>query len=201
MVKMFIESLKNLASKPVTIKYPAEPSPEPKNYRGTIYYEEDLCIFCDLCEDICPPGAILFEIVDFENNKREYSYNPYLCIYCNACVKACPKADDGCLVQDASRLAPLGRDSTLPKDIKLGYFMNSVNTAKDLDQRWSEFEQRTEVSRKGYEEHKAEKKRKKQAEAKAKKEALARENEEAKAKEELEVKSNIETTEPKEPQT
>ncbi len=180
MVKMFIESLKNLTEKPATIGYPHTPSPEPKNYRGTILYEEELCIFCDKCEDVCPPGAILFEITDAAENKREYSYNPYLCIYCHACVEACPKADEGCLVQSDARIAPLGRDSTLPKDRKLGYFMNRISEAKDLDKAWDEFEKRAAQSRDELAEYKAKKKAEKQAAMKAKKEAESK----AKAQEE-----------------
>ena len=70
MISMFVESLKNLVTKPQTINYPFRPSPEPKGYRGTILYNEELCIFCDKCENICPPGAIKFEVVDIENNKK-----------------------------------------------------------------------------------------------------------------------------------
>ncbi|NKQ40011.1 MAG: 4Fe-4S binding protein [Sulfurovum sp.] len=197
MVKMFIESLKNLTQKPATIGYPHTPSPSPKDYRGTIYYQEDLCIFCDLCEDVCPPGAILFEITNAAENIREYSYNPYLCIYCHACVDVCPKADEGCLVQAETRLAPLGRDSTLPQDVKLGYFMAKVTEAKNLDRKWDAFEARAAQSRDEMAEFKAEKKRLKQAAMKAKKEADAKTKAEAEAKEEVQaeitIENNVET--------
>ena len=148
MLKMFIESLKNLTKKPETINYPSEPIPEPKGYRGTILYEEDLCIFCDKCENVCPPGAILFEIVDYEKNKREYNYNPYLCIYCGACVDVCPKADEGCLVQDNTRTIPLSKE--VPKDKKLGYLVNRVNNPKELEKEWNELEKRAKNSRDEY---------------------------------------------------
>ena len=36
MIKMFVESLKNLVSAPDTIKYPFALSSEPKRFRGTI---------------------------------------------------------------------------------------------------------------------------------------------------------------------
>lgn len=181
MIKMFIESLKNATKKPETIAYPHAPSPSPKDYRGTIYYQEDLCIFCDLCEDVCPPGAILFEITDIEQNKREYSYNPFLCIYCHACVDVCPKADEGCLVQAETRLKPLGRDETLPKDEKLGYFINKATKAKDLDRQWDEFEARCQDAREDYNEYKAEQKKIKK-EALAKKKALEAEKQKEEAK-------------------
>ena len=173
MVKMFIESFKNLFEKPDTIKYPFEPSPEPKGrYRGTILYDESLCIFCDKCENVCPPGAILFEVVDVENNKREYNYNPYLCIYCGACVDECPKADEGCLVQADNRLPPLGRE--VPKDPKLGYLVNKVENPKELEKEWGKLEIRAKESRKKLSEYKKQQRLKKQQEAKAKKAATAK---------------------------
>jgi len=124
MIKMFVESVKNLVSSPDTIKYPFAPSPEPKGYRGTILYNEELCIFCDKCENICPPGAIKFEVVDIESGKKQYNYNPYLCIYCGACVDVCPKAEEGCLIQAEVRTPVMGE--SVVKNSKLGYFINTI---------------------------------------------------------------------------
>lgn len=101
MKEMLIETLKNLFSKPVTVKYPQEPSPPPEGYRGLIVYKEDLCIFCTKCELVCPPGAIRFTYS--EDGNKKFHYNPYLCIYCGECVRACPK--QGCLTQ-VEDLAP-----------------------------------------------------------------------------------------------
>jgi len=164
MVKMFIESFKNLISKPETIKYPFEPSPEPKNYRGTILYNEELCIFCDRCENICPPGAIKFEVVDIESGKKQYNYNPYLCIYCGACVDVCPKASEGCLSQSEKRTPPLGRE--IVKDKRLGYFINSIENPKDFEKEWEKLEERARISREKLAEYKKQQRLKK-AKAKA----------------------------------
>ena len=168
MVKMFIESFKNLFSKPETVKYPFEPFPEPEGFRGTILYNEELCIFCDKCENVCPPGAILFEIVDIETNKREYNYNPYLCIYCGACVDVCPKADEGCLTQANTRTKPLGEE--VVKDRKLGYLMNRITNPKEVEKAWSELEIRAKESREKYAEYKKQQRMKKRAQAQTKKE-------------------------------
>ncbi len=170
MLKMFSESFKNLFSKPETVLYPFEPSPEPKNYRGVIFYNEELCIFCDKCEDICPPGSILFEVVDVESNKKEYNYNPYLCIYCGACVEACPKADEGCLTQEKDRMPALaGSGEQVYKNEKLGYFINRTKSAKNLDFQWREIENKTKESREKLAQHKALKRKQKQEALKAKK--------------------------------
>ena len=152
MLKMMIESLKNLVSEPETIKYPFEPSPEPKGYRGTIHYTEELCIFCDKCENVCPPGAIKFVVVDYETGKKEYNYNPYLCIYCGACVRECPKAEEGCLVQVETRTPPLGRE--VPKGEKLGYFINRIDNPKDVERKWREIEELNIKTKAEYKEYK-----------------------------------------------
>jgi len=106
---MIIETIKNLFSKPATIKYPFEPSPTPPDYRGLIVYKEELCIFCTKCELVCPPGAIRFTYK--EDGSKKYHYNPYLCIYCGECVRACPKP--GCLTQ-VKEVAPPATKETKP---------------------------------------------------------------------------------------
>jgi len=160
MLKMFIESLKNLVSAPATVQYPFEPLPEPEGFRGVILYNEEECIFCDKCENICPPGAILFEIVDIEKNKREYNYNPYLCIYCGACVEVCPKTEK-CLSQDNKRIKPLGEE--VVKDKRLGYLINRLENPKELEKEWRRLEKRAKESREKYKEYKKQQRLKKAA--------------------------------------
>jgi len=152
MIKMFVESFKNLLSTPETIKYPFAPSPEPKGYRGVIEYNENLCIFCDKCENICPPGAIKFVVTDFETGKKEYNYNPYLCIYCGACISECPKAEEGCLVQAETRTPPLGR--SVPRGEKLGYFINRIDNPKEVESKWREIEELNVKTKEEYKEYK-----------------------------------------------
>ena len=123
MKEMLLETIKNLFSKPATVKYPQEPSPPPASYRGLIVYKEELCIFCTKCEMVCPPGAIRFTYK--EDGSKKYHYNPYLVIYCGECVRACPKP--GCLIQVEKTAPP---ESSLPN--------------------WDELEKRAEESRKAF---------------------------------------------------
>ena len=87
-----IQSLLNIFRKPVTVDYPKEPLERVKDTRGLIKYDSEHCIFCDKCEKVCPPNAIVF----YQNidGSKKYRYNPYLCIYCGECVRACPKPDE-----------------------------------------------------------------------------------------------------------
>lgn len=90
MIKAILNAIKNLFSAPATINYPFEKSPKNTEARGLILFAEHKCIWCLKCEDVCPPGAILFT-QDRESFDYTYHYNPYLCIYCSECVRACPE--------------------------------------------------------------------------------------------------------------
>ncbi len=102
---MFFYSLKNLFSPPATLE---KGTPPPKNYRGTILYFEETCIYCKKCEMVCPPGAIIFTYPEDGSKKLKFHYNPYLCIYCGECVRACPKP--GTLVQAETPSPPATAD-------------------------------------------------------------------------------------------
>jgi len=92
MLKALFEAFKNLFKTPHTLNYPAEDIKLPENYRGLIEHSEEDCIYCDKCEKVCPPGAIIF--YQNEDGSKEYRYNPWLCIYCGECVRGCPKPDE-----------------------------------------------------------------------------------------------------------
>lgn len=91
MFKSIFESFTNIFKKPVTLNYPAEPIKHRPKYRGLIAFDVNECIFCDKCEKVCPPKAIVF--YQNEDGTKEYNYNEYLCIYCGECVRNCPKTD------------------------------------------------------------------------------------------------------------
>lgn len=92
MFKSMLEALINLFKPVHTIGYPAKDMVLPSGYRGLIEYGIEACIFCDKCEKVCPPGAILF--YQHPEGDKEYRYNPWLCIYCGECVRACPKPEE-----------------------------------------------------------------------------------------------------------
>lgn len=78
--------LKNLFSKPVTTKYPAEPINFPEGSRGHIEIEFDKCILCGLCAMNCPSGAI-------KVNKAQYTWSidRFNCVQCGYCTQKCAK--------------------------------------------------------------------------------------------------------------
>jgi len=82
---MIIKVLKNLVSKPFTIKYPKKESKVSVNFRGVIHVDQKKCIACKLCEVNCPTGAIIVDM------KKKYAVvDRSLCILCGMCAEVCP---------------------------------------------------------------------------------------------------------------
>ena len=78
--------LKQLFSKPVTTKYPAEPIQYPEGSRGHIDIDIQDCIRCGLCMMSCPTGAI-----KVDKAKNTWTINRFDCIQCGYCTQCCPK--------------------------------------------------------------------------------------------------------------
>jgi NADH-quinone oxidoreductase subunit I len=133
MIKPFVAALKNLFSQPVTLKHTKQTV---ANYRGTIKYDAEHCIFCDQCEKACPPNAIVFKC--HLDGSKTYAYNDWLCIYCGECVRACPKAGDA--LWQSQELQPIATHS------------DAVNSS------WFEWQAQSAKSRIALKEHKDRKK-------------------------------------------
>lgn len=108
MFKSMLEAFLNLFRPIRTHQYPAEEIVLPSGYRGLIEYGIDECIFCDKCEKVCPPGAILF--YQNEDGTKTYRYNPWLCIYCGECVRACPKPEEALWQSETKQQSALKED-------------------------------------------------------------------------------------------
>jgi len=128
MLNALLLAFKNLFKTPQTTTYPVNPTPKPENYRGLIEYSEASCIFCDKCEKVCPPHAILF--TQAPNGDKTYHYNPWLCIYCGECVRACPKPNEA-LWQSTTKASPALKDH-------------------DVNNQWFELEREAKASRAAY---------------------------------------------------
>jgi formate hydrogenlyase subunit 6/NADH:ubiquinone oxidoreductase subunit I len=79
-------AVKNLFRKPFTHKYPYQPIVLPHGFRGDFSWDKEKCVFCEICEKICPVGAIRVD-----RDAKEYEVDIGKCIFCAECEKACPK--------------------------------------------------------------------------------------------------------------
>ena len=78
--------LKNLFSKPATVKYPFEPREYKERTRGHVENDMNACVLCGLCQIKCPTHAITVD-----KQKQTWAIRPFSCIQCRCCVDNCPK--------------------------------------------------------------------------------------------------------------
>ncbi|MFW6189605.1 MAG: 4Fe-4S binding protein [Planctomycetota bacterium] len=82
------EAVRALISGPYTANFPAEPTPVSENFRGRPRFDEEECVGCGACANVCPPGAL--EMVDdAESAVRSLTVHLDRCIFCGQCVANC----------------------------------------------------------------------------------------------------------------
>ena len=82
------EAIRAVIQGPYTAKFPAEPTPLPDTFRGRPRYQEDDCVGCGGCYNVCPPAAI--EMTDdVDAGVRRLTIRLDRCIYCGHCVANC----------------------------------------------------------------------------------------------------------------
>lgn len=82
------EAIRSLISRPYTAKFPAEPTPVPEAFRGRPRFNEDECVGCGACANVCPPGAIEMED-DAQARMRRLTIRLDQCIFCGQCHANC----------------------------------------------------------------------------------------------------------------
>jgi len=72
----------------VDVRY--APMHNPTRYRGEIHVNSQTCISCDLCDKICPTGAITMKHMPFARQNIFPEVNVATCIFCGLCEDVCP---------------------------------------------------------------------------------------------------------------
>ena len=83
---MVARSLRNLVSRPATRRYPFEVRAPFPGARGTLEFDLDSCVFCNLCARRCPAAAITCVRED-----KYFAIEQLTCIACGVCVEVCNK--------------------------------------------------------------------------------------------------------------
>ncbi len=84
--KMFKKVVRHLFRRATTRLYPYQGARVPDGFRGMLCHRADKCIYCGLCQRVCPTGAISVEV------NKKWSYDAELCIFCGACEEVCREA-------------------------------------------------------------------------------------------------------------
>ena len=91
------EAVKALIQGPYTSKFPKETHVPHRNFRGRPKWNEQKCVGCLACEEVCSVGAIAHRDVinDNENPKRTMIHYSDTCIFCGQCEAACIANHEG----------------------------------------------------------------------------------------------------------
>ncbi len=86
-------TLKHLFRQPVTVQYPEQVRPIPRNARTNLVWFEERCTGCSTCAQACPDGCILVATSPAEDGSLHidrYEIDFRICMYCGLCTEACP---------------------------------------------------------------------------------------------------------------
>ncbi len=84
------EAVMALIKGPYTSKFPQEPHKPHPNFRGRPKFNQDFCVGCLSCENVCPVGAISHkDCLDTKPLKRTLIHYSDTCIFCGQCQAYC----------------------------------------------------------------------------------------------------------------
>jgi hydrogenase-4 component H len=91
------EAVKALVKGPYTSKFPKEPHVPHPNFRGQPKYNEQKCVGCLACVEVCPVNALAYQDVtdDPKAAKRIMIHYTDTCIFCGQCEAACIADHEG----------------------------------------------------------------------------------------------------------
>lgn len=128
------EAIRAVVKGPYTVKFPFGETVDTGAYRGAAVWDEDVCIGCGACSEVCPADAISFED-DTESDPpmRRFTLRYDRCIFCGHCHYHCT-TDDGIYQSPEWNLATYDRTqavTTVDKELLLCECCGGVVGAKD----------------------------------------------------------------------
>jgi formate hydrogenlyase subunit 6/NADH:ubiquinone oxidoreductase subunit I len=91
------EAIVSLVTPAYTSRFPAEPHIPFEKFRGKPVVDNDNCVGCETCANVCPPQAITF-VDDKEKKIRTIKRDYGKCIFCGQC-------QDHCITQKGVKLS------------------------------------------------------------------------------------------------
>lgn len=108
-VPMAGRSLRNLLSRPATVRYPLETKPAIAGARGMVEFDLATCVFCGLCARRCPAAAIACS-----REERTFSLDALRCVACGVCAEVCNKGSLSMATEHRPVMASAGTGAPRP---------------------------------------------------------------------------------------
>ncbi|MFC1632166.1 4Fe-4S dicluster domain-containing protein [Candidatus Omnitrophota bacterium] len=123
-IRELIEAIKALIKGPYTSKFPQQPHVPHPNFRGQPKFNDQKCVGCLACQEVCPAAAIDHKD-DVENKKdpkRTMIHYTDTCIFCGECEAACIADHQGIKLSNDWELSFFDRKQsfeTIEKELQL----------------------------------------------------------------------------------
>ena len=96
-----------------TTRFPAEPCTPPERYRGKPEFDDDNCVGCGACVNVCPTQALTQQDnLEADTPTRTITQRHDACIYCGNCQDCCT-TEKGISLSKQWDLATLDRSSCI----------------------------------------------------------------------------------------
>lgn len=122
-IREIIEAVKALVKGPYTSKFPKEPHVAHPNFRGQPKYNQDKCVGCLACVQVCPVEALAYkDVIDEKGARRTMIHYTDTCIFCGQCEAACIAEHLGIKLSNDWDLAFFNRKEsyeTIEKELQL----------------------------------------------------------------------------------
>ena len=111
------EAVVSLVTPAYTSKFPHKPHTPFENYRGKPEVDDEHCVGCETCANVCPPNAITIKD-DRESGKRIITRDYGKCIFCGMCQDHCITGKGVILSDKIFDLAVFERDKVVEQQEK-----------------------------------------------------------------------------------
>ena len=134
-IRELIEAIKALIIGPYTSKFPKKAHTPYKSFRGQPIFNQEICMGCLACEQVCPADAIGHEDQVKGNNPKRIMYHyTDTCIFCGMCEAACPADHEGIKLSNEWDLAFFDRSKaheTIEKELAICEICGTAVACKD----------------------------------------------------------------------